>query len=240
MLKIAICDDEPIYLEKLQHCIQAFFTEKRVVYVVDLYDNSSNLIKRLDKESPDILFLDIDMPGVSGIEIANRLRKYNTDVILIFCTNIDSFVFQTIQYAPFRFIRKSKLETELPEVLDALQKKMAKESVFLTVVQNYMEYSIKVTDVMYFESFRHCIEIHYQDQVLKTNIPLDSLENEYGSLGFIRIHKSYLVNYRFIYDLDFQKKTAVLDNGSRLLMSRRRMDLVKKLYMNFTRSDLEL
>ena len=65
-----------------------------------MYKNGTDLLRDCNKKIFDILFLDIDMPEVSGIEIANEIRKFNSDIILIFCTNLDSFVFQTIKFSP--------------------------------------------------------------------------------------------------------------------------------------------
>ncbi len=239
MINIAICDDEQFYLDKLNTCISDFFEQNNILHNILLYNDSGGLLRDCNKEIFDILFLDIDMPKFTGIEVANEIRKYNSDIILIFCTNIDSFVFQTIKFSPYRFIRKSNLNTEMMEVLDSLQKKIAKESVSLRTTKDDTSFKIKVTEIVYFESFRHCIDIHYKNDILKTNIPLDKLEFDYSDLGFIRIHKSYLVNYRYIYDLDIRNKLIVLDDKSKLMISRYRINSVKKLFMKFTRRDIK-
>lgn len=130
MSNIAICDDEQLYLDKIAKTIRKFFSTNNIEHVVKLFDGvDKNLIMNVLSEF-DIIILDIDMPNITGIEVADQIRKYNEDVIIVFCTNVESLVFQTIKYAPFRFIRKSKLNEEMLELLESLKNKLAKESVF--------------------------------------------------------------------------------------------------------------
>jgi DNA-binding LytR/AlgR family response regulator len=239
MINIAICDDEQIYLDKIYSYVNSFFSQNNIISSIYMYKNGTDLLRDCNKKIFDILFLDIDMPEVSGIEIANEIRKFNSDIILIFCTNIDSFVFQTIKFSPYRFVRKSNLISEIQELLDSLQKKIAKESVYFIANKNDIPIKLKVTEIIYFESFRHCIDIHYKNDILKTSITLDNLETDYGELGFIRIHKSYLVNYRYIYDLDVGNKSIILDDKNQLTISRYRINSVTKLYMKFTGGDIK-
>jgi DNA-binding LytR/AlgR family response regulator len=183
----------------------------------------------------DLILLDIDMPDISGMKAAEKIRDISENITIVFVTNIDNFVFEAIKYTPFRFIRKKYLADEMSEMLVAFKNKYKNDSVFLDVFdENDRAKRIKAIDVSYFESFGHTIDIHHSSCVLRTKQTLNNLEEKLP--GFIRIHKSYLVNFRFIYEI--AAGFAVLDDGKKLAISRYRIKEVKSKFMKFTRGEI--
>ncbi len=81
----------------------------------------------MQKKAPEILLLDIDMPEISGMELAEQIFSSNINTNVIFVTNRDDLVFQAIHYQPFRFIRKEKLNQELDEAICHLLNKLEKD-----------------------------------------------------------------------------------------------------------------
>lgn len=238
MVKIAVVDDDELYLEKLHKQVQDFLVSSKVECEIAVYTGGEQLIKDCLKNPFDIIFLDIDMPGISGIEIAEKIRRYNDNIILIFVTNMEQLVFESIKYSPFRFVRKSLMQKEMQEVLQDLLKRIAKDSLSCKFSYNGQLIRVKLVDIMYFESFKHTIVLHSRDEK-RYNIPytLEQLQTSYESLGFIRIHKSYIVNYKYIFEIN--KNSLILDNSAELPVSRHRLSDVKKQYSYFTREDIQ-
>lgn len=108
MITIFICDDDNIYLNKLEEYFYKFFEENSLNYELKAFTDSKVLLQSIKKKICDILVLDIDMPEINGIEIAKYIRNFNSDITLIFITNMEHLVFESVKYTPYRFIRKSK------------------------------------------------------------------------------------------------------------------------------------
>lgn len=238
MVRIAVVDDDGVYLRRLQREITSYFGGIGMEIELFVFDNGRDILLNSLKCSFDIIFLDIDMPELTGLETANKIRKYNNNVILIFVSNMERFVFESIKCAPFRFVRKWMMEDELPEVLEALAAKMSKDRMYFRFSCNGEQHEIRLADIVYFESFKHNIVLHsISGKQYNVQCTLDRLQSLYEPYGFIRTHKSYIVNYRYVYELN--KTFLVLDNSEVIPLSRQRNAKVKLQYAHFTREDIQ-
>ena len=107
MIYIAVCDDDALFLTRICAYVEEIFEERKEQCQIILYDSPHKLMKGLSEGKTDILLLDIDMPGISGMEIAAKLKAEKESLLLIFVTSYEAFVYDTFQYQPFDFIRKS-------------------------------------------------------------------------------------------------------------------------------------
>jgi DNA-binding LytR/AlgR family response regulator len=232
-IRIAVCDDDSFYTEKLEKSLYEWFSVRKLTCRIITFASADRFFSK--NTDFDLILLDIDMPGITGIEAAERLRKTDKNTSIVFITNLTSFVFEAIKFKPFRFIRKQFLETELSEMLEAFIK--SKDCIFLDVIdENSRQLSIKANEVSYIEAFRHDISVHCGGRIYKADLTLNELENLLSDAGFIRIHKSFLVNCRFIYEIN--GGFAVTDDGERLAISRYRMKTVKDSFLKLTRSEI--
>ena len=102
---IAICDDDEIFLSRLEKQIRAELQQLNVVGEIVSYTDSEKLLETKLHQT-EIFFLDIDMPEVTGMELAAKLEEQNPQAIVIFISNHEEAVFEAIHYKKFRFIRK--------------------------------------------------------------------------------------------------------------------------------------
>lgn len=233
VVQIAVCDDEKIFLEDLVSQISTQFLENDNEIHINSYMDGKKLLEASEKIPFDILFLDIEMPGINGIEVAEKIRATNPFVSIIFITNRDDLVFQSIRYRPFRFIRKHWLKEELPEATEAIIKKIKDENQYYTVSFNNSTMQIRITDIMYIESYKHDIFLYTEDEKHRIKSNLHKMEKEFEVYGFIRVHSGFLVNYRYIYSID--KTKVILNNKDMVPLSRYRIETVKQKLQLFTR-----
>lgn len=113
MYNIAICDDEIKTLENIATMIKDKFSSMNIEGNYNTCNYPEELLKILDKEKIDVLFLDIDMPKISGMDIGQYILNKSMDTLLIFVTSHDALVYESFKYHPFGFIRKSHLEDEI-------------------------------------------------------------------------------------------------------------------------------
>ena len=108
MLRIAVCDDEEKFLSVFSNSIEELIEKNGYNMTLSSYSNVSLFLNEHESSAFDIVFLDIEMPELGGFQCVERLRKFNEDVIIIFVSNHESYVFHSFVFRPFRFIIKSR------------------------------------------------------------------------------------------------------------------------------------
>jgi DNA-binding LytR/AlgR family response regulator len=236
-IRVAVCDDEDIYADKIAKITACFFETCNIDFHIEKFSSGGNLLLYNRTAKFDLILLDIDMPDISGIESAEKIRSINEDIPIVFITNLDNFVFEAIKFAPFRFIRKKFLAEEMAEMLAAFRLKFSNNSVYLDVFdENERNFRLRAIEIVYFESFGHSIVIHHPKGVFSAKTTMNELEKEYKHLGFLRIHKSFLVNFRYIYEI--ADGCAVLDDKTKLTISRYRQKDTRNEFLSRTRGEI--
>lgn len=227
-MQFIICDDDLTFCNQLKSKIKNSKGSKGIKITV--YTHASELIEAYT--SADVVFLDIDMPNTNGFEIAKEIRKHDGNVKIVFVTSHDEMVFQSFEYAPFRFIRKSFLDNELSSVLSAIYTACEDENHFIQLKLKEGYTRKNTNEIMYIEIYGHEINIHTtSNEVLISYGDLHTYEKELEEIGFVRISKSYLVNCRYIYAINY--KCVVLDDKKELPLSRKKADEVKKAFHHY-------
>lgn len=117
-MEIAICDDERKICQLLQNKIEKYYFSQDLPFNIYIYEDGNSLLES-NLNKIDVLFLDIDMPGKNGMEIAHELRNYNKDLLIVFLTAYSEYVFESFKVDTFRYLLKPLDDQELVEVLDA-------------------------------------------------------------------------------------------------------------------------
>lgn len=235
MLKIAVCDDNETMLRSLTDKISATYKQNNIEFEIRSF-LSGEIFLNSHKEHPfDVVFLDIDMPTISGFDIAEQVNNAD-ETLIVFVTSHDELVYSSIKFRPFRFIRKTYLETELGETLTAvyteLMKRNAASKIMLQTKSGEVLADLNLVE--YIEIFSHRILVHIKDnECLECYGSLSGMEHELSNYGFVRTHKSYLVNCRYIYSIE--KNQIVLDDKTVIPVSRYKAETVKGKFRSFLR-----
>jgi len=128
MYRIAICDDNIKYLELLSMRIQSYCSGNGIEVILDCYSDSSQLDDLVDeKKMYDAYILDIEMPSVSGIKLAEQIRAWSEDVQIIFLTAYESYALKACNIHVLKYLLKEQLDQELPDTLRCLFDKLRKQ-----------------------------------------------------------------------------------------------------------------
>ncbi|MDE6024963.1 MAG: LytTR family DNA-binding domain-containing protein [Lachnospiraceae bacterium] len=217
-MRIGICDDEKDAILAAEKIIKSMEVSGHQITLIP-FENSDSVVEDILAEQLDIMLLDIDMPGRNGIEIGDAIAMKNQELNLIFLTNRADMVFRAIYCHPYRFIRKSHMETELPEALESVAQKLSNEQFLFEFHNKNESLKVRIKDILYIDSDKHYIQIHEEDKMHRVRGKLSAYEDRLKEYGFIRIHIGYLVNVRFIYRMT--ASIAELDNGKILPISRK-------------------
>lgn len=238
LIRIAIVDDEKMFVSYFQKELKKLFQQNDVNCIITSYTSGQSFLEKYQKNEYDLIFLDIDITDISGIQIAADIRKRKLDTTLMFVSGHDNFVFESIRYGPFRFIRKAELLTDIEEAIRfycvGIKENIKYVPLNLDGKNNSFEDTSKI---VYFFSQRHDIFIfNTRNETIRLSsrvYTMDSLEELMKSKGFIRIHKTYLVNYLHIYKIT--SENIILNDQSEIPLSRMRTADVKKQYQIFLR-----
>ncbi|MDE6727527.1 MAG: LytTR family DNA-binding domain-containing protein [Oscillospiraceae bacterium] len=231
MYKFAVCDDEREMIEHISDKISEYFPGE---CEIKKYTNGKNLLADSRHELFDAYFLDISMPNIGGLELAGMIRKDNRFAKIIFVTNHAELAHMGYMYDAFRYVRKSVLERELREAVLDLGEFFALHSdqmIFKTAIG---EFTKAVKYIKYFEVYGHNVFIACSDGEEQVQGTISEYEKRFCDMGFIRIHKSYLVNFRYIASVE--KEYVYLTNNEKLPLSRNRVNDTKRRFELFLKN----
>lgn len=229
-MKIAICDDERIFTDIFREKLEMTAEKCGIECTVSAFLNGAEMISMLNRF--DAVFLDVDMPGLSGEETAEYIIGLEKALPIIFVTNHDDFVFSSFRYRPFGFLRKRYIDSELEDIIKRLDKYLAEIERCYTFNSHNKLISVRLNDINYIEVYGHETLVHTANAVLTTSKALFTIEKELSEYGFIRTHKSYIVNTRYIFSVE--RNSIILSNGENLPVSRTKLTDVKQMMIKFT------
>ena len=238
MLKIAVVDDDESFVIEYKNILKKLFNEHGIECSIDTYTDAFYFRGVQQDKQYNWVFLDIDMPEITGIDLANEIRKMNQSLKLVFVSNHDNFVFETFRYAAYRFIRKDMLNSDTEEMVSSYcQEQWLKSSQMTFDLECKKKATENLFNIWYFYSSRHDIfyvkENKITSKLATHTYTMDSLEEPLSQYGYIRIHRTFLVNCEYIYEL--KNYSVILKDGQSLAISRGRIDAVKKAYQKIAR-----
>lgn len=222
MIGIAICDDEKYISEKIEKMIKDFFRKKNVEISVVQYSSGEELLKS-NKET-DILFLDIGMQGMDGIETARRLREQGYNGFLVFITVLKEMVFQSFEVQPFDYLVKPVQEEHFEKTMERLflsmQDRLSPKKANLLVRKGCESNIISFQDIICCEIIDRKVYLYLvSGEVIDFYERIENLEKKLDG-RFFRCHRSYLINLNHL--KSYRNNTAYMADGKEIPVSRLR------------------
>lgn len=231
MYRIAICDDELRVLKDIAARIQQITTSIETECELNTYTSGTELLDDMSVREFDAVFIDIEMDGKNGIEISKEIVNKDFRCYIIYISNRDDMAADTIRFRPFWFIRKKKMGTELEECVKKLFSVINDEQVI--VCEGKEQYQVRVNDIIYFEACGHYINVNTNKGQLQMREKMNVLENRCADYGFIRVHKGFLVNVKYIFSIN--GRGCVLMDKTVIPISRGKIDELNKQMMRYQR-----
>lgn len=237
MIGVLICDNDLFFLEHVRSLAEAYFRSQRINVKLYTYSNAQNISPQIYK-SVDIALLDVDFESndYNGLDIARSLRVYRQDSVIIFVTNFIEYAPEGYEVQAFRYILKRQLGSDLCKYLTLAtsQLKCVRETVKLQINGEIID--VPLPDILYFEVCQHNVTILLKNdrsskpkKAYSFYASLTDLETQLSARGFLRTHKSYLVNMQHI--TKFQCREITLDNRITLRVSEKNYAENKKKYL---------
>ena len=220
MIYIGICDDEKYMLDHIRTMAARFFRGKNTEAAVLEFSCGEELLK-YDKQI-DILFLDIQMKGMDGMETARRLRRGKFRGTLIFTTILREIVFEAFEVQAYDYLVKPIDEGAFVRTMERLFASMqnAAGGESLLVQKGYESRIVPMRDIVFCEIIDRKIYLHLaSSEVVDYYERIEKLENKLDD-HFFRCHRSYLINLKYL--KSYKNGTAYLEGGKEIPVSRLR------------------
>lgn len=239
-LRVAICDDDFTALTGIEGAAKSVFFKSDVVAETEIFKSARQLDDRMREVPFDLILLDIDMPDIDGIRFGKILRERKDSTDIIFISNREEKVFAAFSVHPFGFVRKSRFLKDLSAVLQAFltewKKKRSGEDK-LIFDGKYGIVTVFAPELMYVEGSakNQLLHIEGKQEPIVVRSSLEVLERELSDKGFLRCHKGFIVNCRYVSAI--MKDSVELLNGEEIPLSRRKAAEIREKYLIFSGSD---
>ncbi len=231
-MRIAIVDDESLYLEEIQKRITDVCNQYNIKHKIECYKSPMLIIDEDDFSAFDIVLLDIDMPGINGIELAkqiNRTRRSETLPYIIFVSAMDNLVFDALKQFPYSFVRKTHLE-ELDKCVLNIYKKLKNSPVYALKIGRTTKL-IELSKTIYLEKQGNYVDIITTEEILHERSLIDDKYKDLAQFGFVRPHVGAIVNANYITDIN--SNYLRLSNGKEMSISRTYKKEIKAKYQEW-------
>jgi len=237
MVNIILCDDEVESLQRTQDEIERIKT--RLLYPVEVitYTDTDYLMERINNREleSDILIIDVDMPKMSGLDIAKYIRQNKLDIVIIFLTGHDEYVYSSFEFSPLRYIRKEFIKEELLYALIAACNNVdTKKNEYILIKAIDGNYHIKTSEILYYQMENRRCNVYLADGcVFFTKYKIKELRKivEEKDDAFVQVNSGCVVGLRHI---RFMSKGDIgLEQDKIFQISRRKKTEVEKIVIDY-------
>ncbi|MDC7286276.1 LytTR family DNA-binding domain-containing protein [Blautia schinkii] len=234
MIKVMILDDEQLYLDKQKQITEKYFAEKGIPCEIDIFLNAEWFLCGLDEEIYDLYILDVEMPGMNGIQVAKEIRKRYPEPVIIFVTNYLEYAVEAYEVNTYRYIPKMALDTKLPQAYDALLPEiMEKEERYYIIEKKGELEKIAYSDIFYLKKEgKYVVFVHRRGES-RVRKSLKLVQEELDSDEFLLVDKGYVANIRHVMKL--KGYDLYLRDGMILPVGTARFGQVKQAIVDFWR-----
>lgn len=230
-INIAICDDEKAEIDYLSLLLKKWAESSNVTIRISSFYNAENfLFQYTDNKDFDIILLDIQMGGLSGIDLAKKLRKENNTVQIIFISGFTDFIAEGYEVSALHYLVKPVNEDKFFNVLDKAVEsiKHVEKSLFITTDGEM--HRIMLSEIRYAEAQGHYVVIKTISGEYRMKINLSDLEKTLGE-GFFRCQRSFIVNLLYIKKIT--RNAIILDDLTEIPLSRNLYNEANRAVIDF-------
>lgn len=230
-MNIAVCDDNMKYSQQTEQYIRDIISDRRSLNI-DIFNSGDKLLEACKLKSYDIAFLDIEMPGIKGLDVAKKLREKDNNIIIAFLTNYSEFATKGYEVSAFRYILKEEPESIIRRQMISIINEYNRKQKSLVVMIKGEKSIINIDSITYAEVIKRVIVIHtVTGKSYEFYAPLNELLEKLEGYGYVKTHQSFIVNMSYIESI--LCNTIELKTGESIPLSRTFKRQVETSYINY-------
>lgn len=233
-MRIAICDDDKIVSEQLKKYIFDFFDKQSIkAPSISLFNSGENLLS--DTEEKDIIFLDIEMPGMNGIYVGNELKRANKDAIIFIITSYMEYLDEAMRFHVFRYLSKPLDKQRLfRNMRDALNL-YAQASIKIPIETKNGVHTVLAPNIVSVEAFGRKVVVHTISKDYESIHNMQYWCEQLPNNCFFQTHRSYIVNFKHVTEFD-RTLIHLYNNQFEAYLTRRKYTSFKDSYLLYLES----
>ena len=226
IIKVAICDDEPIIQNIIKNLCEKYLTQFNIPYSIKLFNDGHTFLN--NNEEIDILFLDVDMPGINGFEVAKEINKEYKNIFIIFITSHSEMIKEAFKVRAFRYLFKPLNDEEFFEAIKEAVNELSNSNEVI-IEQRAESILIDKRNIIYIESLGDGTVLYTESEKYVNSYSLKKWIEILDDISFYQCHRSYIVNFSYVKKIESSK--LILKNDYTLPVSvRNRKATKEKLY----------
>lgn len=219
MIRVFLCDDDPSYLEYLSEIVGQFFQQNKIEAGIKTFLDGETLLE--EPEMADLVFLDVEMPGKSGIEIGKCIKEKNPYALIFIVSFTERYLDDAMDFHVFRYIEKSTLPDRIMRNLSDALVAYKNTNPKITITQNGETIVCREADIVMIENQKRFVYIYTMDHKYVVKGKLEDWEQRLNQVRFCKPHTSFLVNLDYV--SRYTKSEIVLAKGKYTAHVSRRM-----------------
>ena len=241
-MKLAIIEDEQVHSDLLNQYIEMWSKDRDIPVMITSFPSAESFLFTWEEERDfDVLFVDIQMKEMNGMEMARRVREQDPDIAIIFTTGITDYMEEGYEVEAMHYLVKPVNREKLCQCMDRVLRKGSQEQ-FLLVKSKEETLKLSVKSILYVEAMGHGCVIEFCPQSgrtfqVETTEGISELARKLGEPDFVRCHRSYLCRIDKIYHIS--RAWIEMDNGSRIPVSRRVYAYVNQMFIRYFKGEKE-
>ncbi len=237
-LKIAICEDEYNTQFLLEDFVQEILNGYNIEYETEVYSNGEEFCSGFQKNDFDLIFLDIALKEMNGIEVSKFIRETKGDegIQIAYVSGNTSYALDLFEFRPINFLIKPVGLDDIKKVIDKLLLLTNQYEELFRYKKGTSSYLVPLRDILYFSSKGRKVTIHKMDGEDEFYGTMDHVYSQVEKKRFLFVHKSYIINCLYIKLLEYSQIT--LTGNIKIPISQARRQAIRKEFLSFKKEGL--
>ncbi len=231
-MDIAIIEDSGQELSLLERYLQSYLSNRQVYRVIDTYTSGDAFLENWPSKSYDLIFLDILMDGISGIEVARKIRETDSECLLIFISSSKEYALQGFEVRAFDYLLKPLSEERFQRTMDLCHNELAKHIRYIEVKESRTLVKIPLGEIIYTDYYNHYIQIHTSTRLIRSYQQFDVFSPLLLCYPqFLCCYRNCIVNMDHVASVD--KHDFIMENGERVPITRGNRNAIYQQYADY-------
>lgn len=236
--KIAICDDEEIICSNLFAILQKISNKKSVKFEIDCFTSGEELCNEMKSVNYDLLFLDIELPEMNGVAVGKYIREsLNNELIQIaYISSKQEYAMELFEMRPINFLVKPLSNDKIDKIIDKFLLLNKVDIELFEFKSGHSFNKVPFSDILYFCSNGRKIKIVTRSTEHEFYGSLDTIYTEIKSKKFLFVHKSFIVNFRYI--TTYQYEQIIMSDNKIIPVSQSRRKAIRSIFLKTKEAEL--
>lgn len=231
-MDIAIIEDSGQELSLLERYLQTYLSNRQVYRVIDTYTSGDAFLENWPSKPYDLIFLDILMDGISGIEVARKIRETDSECLLIFISSSKEYALQGFEVRAFDYLLKPLSEERFQKTMDLCRNELAKHIRYIEVKESRTLVKIPLGEIIYTDYYNHYIQIHTSTRLIRSYQQFDVFSPLLLCYPqFLCCYRNCIVNMDHVASVD--KHDFIMENGERVPITRGNRNAIYQQYADY-------